>query len=204
MLSLSHNFLFVHVPRTAGNSLQNILSRYSDDEIQIIGKWQDGVEQFAVMSSRYDTRKHSSLGFYARTYGDELFRRLFTFCCVRNPWERCVSHFLWRGVRQWDRTAFLQFVEHRVMPLRFYVDTRDDATRSLGACIDALGAVVRFEALQQDFDAVCVRVGIPIERIPHRNASSLGNYANYYDAKSADVVRARFAEEIEYFGYSRP
>jgi hypothetical protein len=137
-------------------------------------------------------------------YGEELFGRLFTFCCVRNPWERCVSHFLWRGVRKWDRTAFIRFVEQRVKPLSFFIDARDDTPRPLDACLAELGAVVRFEALQQGFDDVCLRVGIPSVPLPHVNASNVGEYANYYDARSADIVRARFAEEIEYFGYARP
>jgi len=33
MISIKHNFIFIHVPKTAGNSFQNILKNYSEDKI---------------------------------------------------------------------------------------------------------------------------------------------------------------------------
>lgn len=57
MLSTSHNFLFIHVPKTGGNSLQNVLSEYADDKIVRLSPYQDGVERFEVRSGRYDTER---------------------------------------------------------------------------------------------------------------------------------------------------
>ena len=33
MISFKHKFIFIHAPKTAGNAIQNVLQKYSDDEI---------------------------------------------------------------------------------------------------------------------------------------------------------------------------
>ena len=61
MISTQKKFLFIHVPKTGGNSIQNILHEYSEDEIVASAKHQDGVERFEVRNSKYNIRKHSTL-----------------------------------------------------------------------------------------------------------------------------------------------
>src|SRR5262245_50254348 len=93
MLSTTRSFLFVHVPKTGGNSIQDALRAHSDDEFVCLSPHQDGVERFELRSARFDTHKHSTLAEYRSRYGDELLAVLYRFACVRNPWDRVVSHF---------------------------------------------------------------------------------------------------------------
>ncbi len=111
MLSTRHRFLFVHIPKTAGNAVQTILQQYADDEI-VSNKHQDGVEMFGVRSPQYGTRKHSTLAIYRREYGDELYGDLFKFTCVRDPWQRAISFYFsrHRGEITWNRQGFIELV----------------------------------------------------------------------------------------------
>jgi hypothetical protein len=76
MLSTSHNFLFVHIPKTAGNSIQDALRLYADDKFATRAPHQDGVERFELRSAKYNTTKHSTLADYEREYGAQMLRKV--------------------------------------------------------------------------------------------------------------------------------
>ena len=93
MISLKHGFLFIHIPKTAGNSIQNILQDYSEENLVCGAPYQDGVERFEVRSDDYTIHKHSTLSDYHQQLGSEVIDSLFKFTCVRNPWERMISFY---------------------------------------------------------------------------------------------------------------
>ena len=201
MISFKHNFLYVHIPKTAGNAVQNILRHYSEDRIVCVAPHQDGVERFEVRNDRFKIEKHSTLADYRRELGDAVLGRLFKFCCVRNPWERAISFYFspHRGVTQWDRRAFLQLIP-TIQPSASYValEPVGRGGKSVFANVDF---VIRFERLDEDFREVCRRIGIPPQELPVRNKSSRRHFSEYYDEELVELVRQRFAEEIDHFGY---
>src|SRR6266853_2331973 len=91
MISFQKQFLFVHIPKTAGNSIQSILRDYSEDEIVALRGEQDGIERFGLRNPKYKIRKHSTLAEYRAALEKERFHGLYKFTCVRNPWDGMVS-----------------------------------------------------------------------------------------------------------------
>jgi len=204
MISLKHGFLFVHIPKTAGNSIQTVLAPYSEDRIET-RDGQDGVDRFRVVSEGRDLVKHSTLAEYYRELGAGQAGALFKFACVRNTWDRVVSYYFspHRGDVKWSPRKFRRFIEKEARPLREYFALDDDeaAGRSPFENIDQ---VIRFENLNEDFAAVCRRIGIPEVELPVRNRSGRGKAAEYLDASLVAFVGERFADEIERFGYEPP
>lgn len=210
MISIKKHFLFIHVPKTGGNSIQNILREYSEDQVVATSPSQDGVERFEVINENYHVTKHSKLSQYKSVLNPQTYRRLFKFATIRNPWDRLISHYFSpsRGVTEWDRAAFIRVVE-KVPVLRDYISEKTFLQRMkipapwfqkpLGTEIDFL---IRFERIDEDFRTVCERIGIPCVALPKRNRSERKHYSRYYDEELKAMVGQKFKEEIALGGYA--
>ncbi len=198
MISLRKRFLFVHIPKTAGNSIQSVLRDYSEDQLIALRKEQDGIERFGLRNPRYKIKKHSTLNEYHHALGDEQFRDLYKFTCVRNPWDRMVSYYFTptQTPETWNRKKFREIIS-KAVSLADYLRL-DNGEGDPFANVDC---IMRFENLADEFRAVCDTIGIPPPALPRYNRSSRDHYSKYYDDELREFVRARFTAEIERFNY---
>ncbi len=199
MISFQKQFLFVHIPKTAGNSIQSILRHYSEDEVVRLRPHQDGVERFGLRNPDYGIKKHSTLAQYREALGEERLRRLYKFTCVRNPWDRMISFYFTpsQGVSDWNRKAFKKLVLKTPSVAEHLRLGEDDPTP-----FGHVDEIMRFESLPEDFRKVCARLEIPPATLPLYNRSTREHYSKYYDSELETLVRERFAAEIEHFGYT--
>lgn len=213
MISIEKKFLFIHVPKTGGNSIQNILSKYSEDKIVTLAKHQDGIERFEVRSNKYAIQKHSTLNQYRKEIEPEIFKRLFKFSTIRNPWDLCISYYFspHRGKIEWNRDSFKELIQ-TIPTIRHYLMIESIADRlnrklhisfsnkakPLDCDIDFL---IRFEKLNEDFKKVCDILEIPFVELPQRNKSKREHYTEYYDDELIELVRRRFSDEIKHVNY---
>lgn len=201
MLSLEHKFLFVHIPKTGGNSIQQALIDYSEDRIVLANHFQDGVNRFGIYSPNIPSRKHSAINDYASMLDREIFNDIFKFSCVRNPWDRLISFYFspHNGVKTWDRDMFISLVK-RVRPMIDYLRVHNTGINRAKSSID-IDYIIRYESLQDDFDAVCDKLELPRRSLPHRNKSDHNYYSEYYDDALLKMVSNLFAKDIELFRY---
>jgi len=201
MLSIAHNFLFVHVPKTAGNSVQRVLLNYSEDEMVLRGAHQDGLERFEVYSPTVKMHKHSRLADYRAQLPATLFDGLFKFHGVRNPWDRCVSFFFspHRGPVDWSPEAFEAFIEKAVIPTHEFLQLGENNGDPFGN----VDGVIRYEHLVDDFETICARIGIGAQILPRVNVSVREDFRRYYPSDQIiSLVATKFAPEIRTFGYT--
>ena len=199
MISFQKCFLFVHIPKTAGNSIQSVLRDYSEDQLVALRKGQDGIERFGLRNPKYKIRKHSTLREYRQALSDEQFHNLYKFTCVRNPWDRMVSYYFTptQNPETWNREKFRGIISKAVSVADYL--RLDEGEEDPFANVDS---IMRFENLADDFRTVCGRLDISPPTLPQYNRSTRERYSKYYDDELRELVCARFAAEIERFGYT--
>lgn len=217
MISLQKHFLFIHVPKTGGNSIQNVLQQYSEDEIVIIADYQDGIERFEVRNSRYKIHKHSTLREYKEVLDSTFYKSLFKFAVIRNPWDMMISWYFspHRKVTEWVRNDFVRLIDE-VPTLDHYITVSSSSESTYPTLKDIclfqekfwvhplirhIDFLVRFEKLNEDFAKVCRKLRVPYSQLPIRNRSSRGHYSKYYDAELREMVGLKFHQEIAFGNY---
>ena len=190
MISHQRKFLFLHIPKTAGITVMQALDRACSVD-----------DQFKSGHPIYDK--------YLEFFGQSI-KEYFSFCLVRNPWDRLVSvfHYLQNGGRN-NKDAkrgeilkdynFQSFVHNFSFEKFSYVHFKPQM--HFIKSVDNFDYIGRLENLQNDFNTICDKIGIPQQQLPHKNKSHHKHYTEYYDEETREIIAQKYAKDIEYFGY---
>ena len=192
MISHKKKFIFVHINKTGGTSIEKALSQYAKP----IGKKK---HQFLLKECKKKPSKRPILN-----NKKDPHYSYFKFAIVRNPWEKMVSTYFWRKpLSKWQNISFKKWVMCSKKPsmltnLAFYNQLDWISDRSGNVCVDYIG---RFERLQESFDVICKKINIPPQKLPHKNKLKYDHYSSYYDKEIVEFVATHFKKDIDYFGY---
>lgn len=215
ILSHTHGFIFIHVAKTGGRSVNLTLAKHCPSR------------------ERFNTRKLNpnvntlgrriALEVRERTSQDK-WNAYFKFAFVRNPWDRALSTFkhikFSREMSARGKMDYLHTIANalRIDPSSLTFDTyvravlrdrvfdnyhwdkqihcfTDESNQNL---LDFIG---RFESLQADFDTACEHIGLPKTKLPRHNKTEHSHYSTYYSPQTAQIVADLYREDIEMFGY---
>jgi chondroitin 4-sulfotransferase 11 len=152
---------------------------------------------------------------YRKVLGDKVFKGLYKFTCVRNPWERMISLYFYKSGKGrfngWSRDSFIELVKGS-RPAMKYLTTkgggrlakvlpRQQRWKRIFGIKPEVDFIIRFENLQSDFDKLCENIGISKVMLPHKNTSKRKNYIDYYDDELIEIVKELFIDDIQEFGY---
>ncbi len=209
IVSESHSFAFVHVPKTGGTSVYSVLRHYATHPNAYWGnRW---LERIGIRVNHFAPwpytkfRAHSPAAALEASLPADVFDRLFKFAFVRNPWDILVSywHFIRRtpGHKRHRRVmslpSFAHYVEYEIRRKSFsqvgLLCNRDGRL-----LVDFVG---RYESLESDFAFIGRRIGLTAT-LPRCNAGARGDYREHYTPSLVDRVAEAYADDIERFGYS--
>lgn len=103
IINNSHKFIFIHVPKAAGTSVTNILSKYTTYKDLEIGGTHFGEQIQPAYKKRFGISKHSPASGIREVIGEEAWNEMFTFSIVRNPYDRAISTY--KFLKKWEGTS---------------------------------------------------------------------------------------------------
>jgi len=202
IVSFARKFVFVAIPKTATHAvrvaLRPSLGPHDWEQCGLFEKKQFPIEPLARIGHGHLTCQE------LRPFlVPGLWEQLFTFCTVRNPYARLVSyvHFHHRGNPAWSRDP-LGLLKRTLTapPNRWTLPQARYVTDADGTPL--VDYIARYETLQDHFDVICRRVGLPLSGLTSVNASHPPPYGDCYDAELRDMVREAYADDFRLFGYS--
>jgi len=205
IVSHRHRFIFAAVPKTGTHSVRQALREHLDDaDVEQVGLFVN--KRFPWEDLAAIRHGHLALRQVRPHLGAEAFDGYFKFAFVRNPFDRFVSYcaFMLRGgddFAQRPREAMHHFLfaappeQHILFQPQASLLVDDDGQILLA---DMVG---RVEDMQGSYDAICARIGIASRPLDRVNGSTHGDYRQYYDQALIDGVAARYAQDLELFGY---
>jgi hypothetical protein len=181
MINNEYKFIFARVAKTASTSILDKLPECD----RLCEEWD------------YDWN-HIPLWHRKKTLNENVFNTYFKFAFVRNPFDRAVSI-----VEYWNKWSkkeggptfdFIDFFKDGVARDCSKYGSQYDFTEGC----DFIG---KTENLQEDFNIVCDKIGVPKQKLLRENKTNHKHYTEYYNDQSRQVIADLYARDIEAFNY---
>lgn len=173
MISHKHKTIFVHVPKVAGISIEQIFLEELNLDYQNRSALLMGVNTNLSIGpprlSHLTAKEFIDLHFIS----DDLYKEYFTFGWVRNPYDRVYSFYKYLGYQ--DLISYSTFVNffldklindkslyYFVQPMYNYLYIDDKLS------VDYVG---HLESINEDIKYVLKKLELPERRVPHMNNS---------------------------------
>lgn len=207
LISHKHEFIFVHIPKTAGASIAKTLlplcgnpwELYTNKALRRLK-----LPKIAAWDAK-PYRDHIHAYELVDILGREHFDSYFSFAVVRNPWDWQVSFYSYilRQTRHFQHEivkglgSFDSYVrwrcEHDVKFQQDYIYSPQGE--------QLVDYVARFENLAHDFDEILNTIGISAS-LMKVNVSNTKPYQSFYTDETRRLVAEAFAPDIELFEYT--
>lgn len=215
MILSKYNLIYLHVPRTGGNSIESALLPFSDDR-PVVTAGQDGKNRFELYG-KWTRSKHAMLQHYYYTLGDKVFDYKIAIG-VRHPVARSVSYYFaparwvrakrlpwfdvgitYRAKPRWDEDAFFETIQNQLRPSSEFLYVN-------GRLVEP-HYVIRYESISEDFERMCRDLGIPCRSsdLPHVNRSAApGDIRDRIlgDSRIVERIKNIYALDMKLFSYT--
>ena len=205
MICHDRRFIFIHIRRTGGTSLEAALLGRDFDPEKPATPGNEPIP-FAQDGKHY---KHRKLCDFDRN----LVEKYFSFAIVRNPWDRVVSRFFWE--KKLGRACVKPFADfhsyvlaRKSLPVEEWNITGDfprkyETQFSYIELDGKIGVdkVIRFERYGDDVQSLG-KFGLDHRSLPHLFASDHEPYWRYYTDETREIVEQAYSRDVESLGYT--
>ncbi len=214
IFSTSQRFIFIHVPKAAGTSINAALSPH---DVLFPVRSSDAAQRRAfaeaagVPAALADIGTHASAAQLIDLIGAEDFAGYFSFAFVRNPWDVAVSWFHYRLINPHiaghkeaaSCDTFARYVDRHLSgpegprlagPQHPYV------TNPAGDV--ALNFIARYENFDADYASILQRLNVKTLELDRLNQSYHAPWAQLYTRETFALVGKLVEKDATLFGYA--
>ena len=231
MICHEYRCVFVHIPKTAGVSIEHVFLRLVgltwETRARLLLRPNDDPALGPPRLAHLTAGEYVTCGYLTQRQ----FESYFTFSFVRNPWDRIVSEYKYR---RYPITIDFKTYLFKHLPTPGWTGPYRHVLPQYDFLYDETGTLLvdfvgKFESLQADFDTVSARLGIPPTPLPRANQSlddsrasglreqfrrlrralrsrerehTFAHYSQYYDEESKEFVAHLFRKDVETFCYA--
>ena len=197
MISFKHKFIFIHIPKSAGTSIENALHFYSDDVIQngLIKPGRVIIEMARKKRVKLDNYRHLSYDKYKQILGDDI-NNFFIFSVLRTPYDRIPSLYYHSNINTVSLIQFISSIVNAYHIVPSVVVEMNMIKTFIGDVKDIF--FLKFETLDSDWKILLNKLNLPYINLEHLNQDRIKNYDNLYkDSRLLKVMEEVFKEELE-------
>lgn len=227
IISHKHKYIFLKTNKTAGTSVEIVLSRYcgKDDVITPISPEDEeirrnlgyrGPQNYYLPYSKYTIRdwakfilendrpqyfNHISAKLVKRYVGQDIWNNYFKFCFVRNPWDLVISRYYWHHKSE-PRPSISEFIESDAITV---LKKRGIDVYTIDGEI-AVDKVCRFENLQTELSDICknqfnIQGDVELPRVKAGIRKDKRHYRDILTREEARKIGEMFSRETVLLDY---
>lgn len=197
IISEKHKIIFIHIHKTAGQSITDYMEKNLPDSKPFLNK-----HDFAINGKI--------------ALGEEKWDEYFKFAFVRNPWDRLVSWYHMFKLKP-PVTLLQKYVLDNSKNFEEFIKKCTDiivdndgikscAFNQLDYISDEKGKIIidfigKLENLEEDFKKIIEMKKLPKINLPHLNSYPHKDYKKYYSEETKEIIKKRFNKDIKFFGY---
>ena len=195
IISPKYKFVFIAPEKTGTTSIHGVLEKIEDDNL-IVGKLVgDDSTNLNCKSGVDATEPHKYKHSDCKRSGNFLnsYSNYFKFAFVRNPWDRVVSWYCFEKKKFTNKKRDLTDINFKQYIQNYENIWAHGFQYESTKCCDFIG---KFENLQQDFNVICDKIGIPQQQLPHNNKTKHKHYTEYYDDETRSNRCGKSSQKI--------
>jgi hypothetical protein len=203
IISQTHKFVFAAIPKTGTHAVRRALREHMGRaDMEQVGLFVQ--RKLPIPALAQIGHGHIALAELRPHVNPDAWNAFFKFAFVRNPFDRFVSYcaFVTRDDGEFARDPQAVMRDILAQPPNDHILFKPQhifVTDAAGALLtDYVG---RVETMQQSYDEIAARIGIPSTTLEKVNATDRDDYRRYFDDALIEGVAKLYARDLELFGY---
>ena len=194
MISYTKKFIFIHIPRTGGTSIEEALNNYgagnANTNIGKGGVWNPDEDTYKKLVSilgkeKASNAKHLTALDWKKVLGEE-YKNYYKFTIIRHPVEKAAS------IMRFNNQNPINHPDWLIKQSLYFEDENGN---------NIVDDIFKFENLNEEWKIICNKLDIELTPLPHKNNSNGRGAKKQFGEELYNNIKNKLQNEIIKLGY---